>query len=193
MYRSARNGMLTLVVSILVAGCASTPAGEEADVHSSLPSWISTPSKEVAEGALAATECVRNNAGMSILKAKATALARASIAKQIQVKVQALDKNYQTLTENGQESGSGSSFETVSKQVTDQMLQGAIPERVDYIGNGKQLCVMVVLSPEKNKKVFKSIIQASERQLTPDNEALLYQEYRAKRAQDELESSLNGE
>ncbi|MEQ6886997.1 LPP20 family lipoprotein [Salicola sp. Rm-C-2C1-2] len=144
---------------------------------------------------MADTACVPDNASMGILKNKATAQARANIAQQIQVNVQAMDKTYQSLTENGeQESGSGQTFESVSKQVTNQMLQGAIPKRVDYIPgrseeDGDRLCVMVVLAPEQNRKVFENIIEASNRRLTPDNEALMYQEYRAKQAQEELEQT----
>lgn len=188
MLKTKLNGVIGLAVIAVVAGCASKPE------VSSLPEWVSMPAKQAQVGALATTECVQDNAGMSILKSKATALARADIAKQIQTKVQSLDKVYQSLSENGGVSGSGSTFESVTKQVTDQMLQGAIPEKVEYITireDERQLCVMVVLSPEKNKKIFDSLLQASDRQLSPDNEALMYQEWRAKKAQEELESTLN--
>jgi hypothetical protein len=189
------KGIIGAATAVLLVGCASNQKpGEEPGSFSSLPDWVMMPGSQVGDGALAATECVKDNAGMSILKSKATALARASIAQQIDIKVDAMDKTYQTLTENGEESGAGSSFESVSKQVSSQMLQGAIPNRMDYIptdGEGRQLCVMVVLAPEKNKQVFDSLLQASGRQLSPDNEALMYQEYRADKAKEELERSLD--
>jgi hypothetical protein len=52
---------------------------------------------------------------------------------------------------------------------------------------------MVVLAPEQNRKIFDHIINEANRQLTPDNEALLYQEYRAKRAAEEMEQALDQE
>ncbi len=106
-----------------------------------------------------------------------------------------MDETYQDLTENGAESGSGSTFSSVSEQVTDQMLNGALPERMDYIEgrNDESLfCTMVVLAPEANRKVFEQIIDKSNRQMSPDNEALLYQEYRAKRASEKLKEATGG-
>jgi hypothetical protein len=181
MIRSTVKLMTAAVTIGLMAGCAGNPPSEQQSATSGLPAWVITPGKLVPEGAMAATECVPANASMSILKSKATALARATLAQQIQVNVQAMDKTYQDLTENGNES------------VTDQMLNGAIPERVDYIpGTGETtlFCSMVVMAPEQNRKIFDQIIDRSNRQMSPDNEALLYQEFRAKRAAEELEDAL---
>jgi hypothetical protein len=186
--------ILGFATAALVVGCASNNVSEEAGNYYSLPDWVTMPAKQFPEGTLAATECVSDNANMSILKSKATALARADIAKQINIGVQAMDKTYQTLTENGNVNGTGSTFESVSKQVANKTLQGAIPQKIDYIPldeNRRQLCVLVVLSAEKNKTVFKSLLQGAGRQLTPDNEELMYQEYRAKKAQEDLERSIN--
>lgn len=195
MLKPVIKGFVGFTTAALLAGCASNQnPGEKPGSFSLLPDWVTMPANQIESGALAATECVKDNASMSILNAKATALARGSIAQQIQIKVQAMDKTYQTLTENGEESGYGSSFESVSKQVSDQMLQGAIPQRMDYIPAGneeRQLCVMVVLAPEKNKQMFDSLLKASGRELTPDNEALMFQEYRAEKAQEELENALD--
>ncbi|MGC8121093.1 hypothetical protein [Marinobacter sp. VGCF2001] len=195
MIRSTVKLMTAAVTVGLMAGCAGNPPSEEKSATSGLPAWVITPGKLVPEGAIAATECVPANANMSILKSKSTALARANLAQQIQVNVQAMDKTYQDLTENGDESASGSTFSSVSKQVTDQMLNGAIPERVDYIpgpGETTVFCSMVVMAPEQNRKIFEQIIDRSKRQMSPDNEALLYQEFRAKRAAEELEDALEG-
>lgn len=181
----------------LVAGCASTQPSEETSSSSGLPAWVMMPASQAGEGALATTECVAANANMSILKAKSISLGRAALAQQIQVSVQVMEETYQDMTENGSESGSGSTFTSVSKQVADQMLNGAIPERMDYLdgdmdgeGEKRYLCTMVVLAPEKNQKIFEQIIEKANRQMTPDNEALLYQEYRANRAADRLDQAM---
>lgn len=195
MIRTTVKLMAAAVTVGLFAGCAGNAPSEQQSSTSGLPAWVITPGKLVLEGALAATECVSANASMSILKSKSTALARATLAQQIQVNVQAMDKTYQDLTENGAESASGSTFSSVSKQVTDQMLNGAITERVDYIpglNETTQFCSMVVMAPEQNRKIFEQIIDRSNRQMSPDNEALLYQEFRAKRAAEELEDALGG-
>jgi hypothetical protein len=177
----------------LFSACAGSPPAEEASATSGLPVWVITPGKLVGEGALAATECVSANAGMSILKAKSIALARGNLARQILVNVQAMDETYQDLTENGGQSGSGSTFSSVTEQGADGMLSGTIPERMDYIQGPADVtlfCSMVVMAPEKNKEIFNQIIDRSNRQMSPDNEALLYQEYRAKRAAHRLKEAL---
>jgi hypothetical protein len=187
--------MTAALTAGLITGCASNSPSDERSSTSGLPAWVVSPNQLVGEGALAATECVPDNANMSILRAKSTALARAALAQQIQVSVQVMDETYQDLTENGAESGSGSTFSSVSEQVTDQMLNGALPERMDYIEgrNDEALfCTMVVMAPEANRKVFEQIIDKSNRQMSPDNEALLYQEYRAKRASEKLKEATGG-
>jgi len=195
MMHSKMKLVTAILAAGLVSGCASNQSAEQESASSGLPAWVTSPASLAGEGALASTECVPANASMSILKAKSSALARASLAQQIRVNVQAMDKTYQTLTETGNQSSAGSTFESVSKQVSEQMLNGAIPQRVDYIkgiDDKMQFCTMVVLAPEQNRKIFEQIIDKSNRQLNPNNEALLYQEYRAKRAAEELSQALEG-
>ena len=72
------------------------------------------------------------------------------------------------------------------------MLVGAQPVKTSYANfNGKnQLCVMTALSPEKTKDLFSKLVAASERKLSPQDESVLYQEFKAYKAQQELDKEL---
>jgi hypothetical protein len=202
MMRSKSFVVSSLMSVMLLAACASTPPpepGASATVDppaapiSSLPEWVTSPE---IEGGFAATECVKANASMSLLKTKASTLSRAEIARQIGVQVKVMDKVYQNQTEVGpDESASGSTFESVSKQVTNQKLSGSRPVRTDYVElpNGQNLCVMVVLDPKETREVFDALVDASGRQLSATNDKVLYQEFKAHKAQQELEREVESQ
>ncbi len=168
----------------IIASCASTP-----DIaKSGLPTWITAPT---VDNGFADTQCVQNSGDMSTLKNKAVALSRAEIAKQINIQLKAMDKTYQNLTDVSQGSSSGSTFESVSKQITEQTLSGTRAIKVDYVkfpDNTTKLCAMVTLSPELSTALFEDVLQSSQRQISPQHKAVLYQEFKAHKAQQELEA-----
>jgi hypothetical protein len=58
------------------------------------------------------------------------------------------------------------------------------------IDGKKNLCAMVAFSPEKTKKLFEDIVEASGKSLNPQSEQALYQEFKAQKAQQEMDKSL---
>jgi len=183
--------MFVIALAVLfVAGCASTPT-EEPSSTSNLPGWVMNP---VIEGGFADTQCVLANASMGILKSKATALGRAEISKQIDVQVKAMDKTYQNLVESSEGNSVGNTFESVSKQVSSQKLSGSRATKVDYVNfpdGTQQLCVMVTLDPKLTKELYNEVKQASGRNLSGQNDAIMWQQFMAHKAQQELDAELN--
>ena len=176
------------ITLLLIVGCASTPKPQSAV---GLPDWVTVPN---IEGGFADTQCVLANAGMGILKDKATALGRAEIASQIAIQVKAMDKTYQNLTESDQGSAGGSTFESVSKQVTNQKLSGSRASKVDYVNfpdGTQQLCVMVTLEPGLTREIYDGVVKNSGRKLSPQSDEILWQEFKAHKAQQELDAELN--
>ncbi len=94
-----------------------------------MPGWILNPN---IEGGIAAAECSTWSGDFSMDKAEATALARATLAKQIDTKVQAMDKTYQRRVRANDKTTTGTTFESVSKQLTEQTLQGTVPKKIGY-------------------------------------------------------------
>ncbi|WP_163932366.1 hypothetical protein [Paraferrimonas sp. SM1919] len=176
--------VLATLTAATITGCSSTP-------ENNLPSWVTLP---VIEDGIADTQCVENTAGMNLLKNKATALARAEIAKILEVKVQAMDKNYSSLVDTNKGSVVESNFTAVSKQVANQSLTGTKVAKVEYVDFGddnKKLCVMVTLNEASQQQAFKQAVKDSGVKLSPRNEDVLYQEFKAQQAQAELEAEIN--
>ncbi|MCQ3829674.1 hypothetical protein HXX02_09465 [Microbulbifer elongatus] len=184
-----RSAVLTLLAgSLTLAGCGSNPDAPVGNLG--LPGWVMQP--EVEDG-LAETACVPFSGHLSIDKQQATAMARSGIAQQISVKVKAMDKVYNRRTDTAGGRDIGANFESVSKQVTERSLTGTKATKTDIfdIDRKRQLCTMVTLEPEKTKAVFENILADSGRQLDPQDEAVLYEEFRAAKAQQELEKELS--
>ena len=191
------NTLKTISTSVVLAtlfGCAAQqPVTQQpAPATSSLPSWVMNP---VVENGIADTQCVlaKPGIGMNYLKNQATTLARAELAKQINVKVKAMDKTYQRLTDTTQGQEVGGTFESVSKQVAQQALSGSRAIQMDYVtmpGGEQNFCVMAALPPELTNTLFKELVSQSGAQLSPQNEGVLYEQFMAHKAQQELEKEL---
>jgi len=177
----------------LLGACASqAPAPAPAQMVQ-LPDWVLTP---IIENGIADTQCVKTTADFNVLKNKATALGRAELAKQIEIKVKAMDKTYQRLTDTNDGSSTGGTFESVSKQLANKTLSGSRATKVNYINfpdNTQKLCVMVTMSPELTESLFKDLVKGTGRNISPKNEAVLYERFLAKKAADEMEAEFRSE
>jgi len=177
------TGALLLAAGGMLAGCASS--GKHMEESSGLPGWVMNPT---IEGGIAATECVPASSDLSLDKSEATAKARATLVKQINLKVKAMDKTYQRKVKSASGTTTGGTFESVSRQVADQYLSGSRATKINYVDiNGKRnLCAMVTLDPKTTKGLFKELVAQSKKKLSPQDEEVLYEEFKAKQAQDEL-------
>ncbi len=180
-----------VVLASLMTACA-TPAKQESEqLSGTLPDWVVMP---FVEGGLADTQCVANNADMGILKGKATAMARAELARQLTLKVQAMDKTYASLTESNGKSVAGGAFESVSKQITNQVLSGSRLKKLDYVifpDDTTKLCALIAITPTDTDEIYKAIVSSADQELSPKDDAILYQEFKAHKAQEELVSEID--
>lgn len=175
----------SLVLAAAIAGCASNNPSDTAAI--ALPSWISNPT---IEDGIASSTCVRSSGHFNIDQKQAIAEARQGLAQQIQTRVRAMDETYQnnTLTEDG--TTAGGVFESVSQQVTEQNLRGAVPERIEIIkiGDTLQTCAMVVMKPDQTKALFDKLVAQSGVTLSAQDERVLFQQFKAQQARDRLEA-----
>ncbi|HCS27470.1 MAG TPA: hypothetical protein DIW43_08440 [Spongiibacteraceae bacterium] len=182
----------SLAASVFIVGCSSTPeesteSSNQSSIIDNRPDWVKLPT---IEDGLASTQCVGKKGSSSIMQAKATALARAEIARQIEVKATALDKTYQRLTEASSGDSFGSSFESVSKTVANQNLSGTRAVKAEYvmgIDGQPEYCVMVTLSPALTKNLFADLMKEANANLSGQNEEILYEEFKAYKAHQELD------
>lgn len=174
-----RTASLSVLLAAGLAACASQP-----------PDWIMRPT---AEGGWAATECVKDSGNLSLDRQIAVAKARAEIAKQVELRVAAMDKTYTRLTE---EAGAGvqggaataseskafqSAFESVSKQIAEQTLGGLTPARVEYVelNDQRNLCAMIAVDRSAARSVYDQVVAASGQKLAPTASEALYQDFTA--------------
>jgi|GEM_PF-1092347 len=172
----------------LLAGCGSP--SQKAGMGE-IPEWVANP--QVEQG-IAATECVPASNNYSLDRKEAIANARQSLAQQIQTKVQAMDKTYQRQIEADDKTTTGSTFETVSKQLTEQTLKGSVPKKHAYemLSEEKHMCVLLTMGGSQMKKFFDQLMKRSNANVSPQDEEILYQEFKAKQAQEEMKEELSG-
>jgi hypothetical protein len=176
-----------LSAALLAAGCASTDK-EKQDI-AGVPNWVTSPSYK---DGIAATECVPKSANFSLDRKEAVANARQALAQQIDLKVKAMDKTYQRRTRGEEKTATGSTFESVSRQVTETNLNGSRVVKTGYVdlGGQKNMCVMVAFGDSEMQKIFDDLVEASGKELNAQDEDVLYQEFKAHKAQQALDKEL---
>jgi len=183
--------LIIATACLFITACGSTSAPKPIllETTDSVPSWVLNPN---VDNALAAASCVPWSGNLSIDKAQSLAMARAEISQQLKLKVSVLDKMYQRKLEADGTLNTGSTFEQVSKQISEQTLVNSKADKVEFakIGGQKQLCTLVTLSEKKNDQLFEQLVSKSGAKIDPTSKAALYEEFRAKKASQELEKEL---
>jgi len=183
--------ILSLSTLFFLAACSSTPEPPSVETTSVgvIPSWILNP--QVDDG-IAVTECVLFSGNLSIDKQQALANARTSLAQRIETRVSALDKSYRDKVEVASGTESGSTFSSVSKQVTQQTLVGTSPLKMDVvkIADKDNLCVLMAIGQQSTKAIFDELVNKAELPMTANQKDVLYAEFKAQRAEEQLDAEL---
>lgn len=176
----------TTVLALAACGSAEKRGGSQINI----PDWVSAPQYD---GGIAETSCVQFSGHFDLDKKEAVAKARDALAKQIEVKVKTMDKIHSSKTQVTAGTNVGGVFESVSRQVTQQSLVGARPHKVNLvkIGQVENLCAMVVIDPKETKNLFSKLVSASGAQLSSKDEDVLYQEFKAYKAHQELQDEFS--
>jgi hypothetical protein len=183
--------VLAAAMASLLTACGSTPKEEKAEVKSSIniPQWVLNP---VVEDGIAAADCVKFSGNMSVDSKMAAANARIALAQQIETRVEGLDKTYQNRTDANDDITVGGTFSSVSKQLTKQTLSGSRVVKSDIvkIAGKDHFCSLMTLSPETTKELFSKIVTESKRKVNPQDEKFLYQEFKAYKAEQDLDKEI---
>lgn len=183
-----------LSLAVILSACSSSDKkenqmAEPEETKRDYPAWIDQP---MVDDGIAESACVSSSGNMTLDKKRSIANARTMIAQSIETRIKAMDKTYQRVTESEEAMTSGSTFESVSKQITEQSLQGTKVLEGGYfkINDKNQYCVMVGYGQQQTKAIFDSAMAAAKVQMSPNSERAMYEEFRAYKAQQELEQSL---
>ena len=180
---------ITLLTAALMTGCASQDRKNKGELAST-PDWILSPQ---IENGIAESACVIWSGNIAIDKDEASHIARDRLAKQIELRSAGMTKAFSDKTTTSNGLNTGTTFESVSRQIYDQTLKGTKPTKagIFIIDAKKNFCVMVEVDPDKTKKLYKNIVAASGAQLNADDDAVLFQQFKAWKAQGELDKALS--
>ncbi|WP_022850127.1 LPP20 family lipoprotein [Limisalsivibrio acetivorans] len=179
--------VLVLAVAFLTAACGGKkPEKKLANpCFEGAPSWVLTPE---LEGSIAASGSAKiGAAGVQFAKTEAMASGRDEIARIMSVKVKNMVKNFTQQTGVGDDQVVDKVSAQVSKQVANQTLTGSRQKDI-WVSPCNELYVLVALDPGSVQQAVKESVRTSFK-----NEQALWQQFQAKKAQDELDAEIEKE
>ncbi len=142
-------------------------------------------------------QCVYANSIRESLYAKdaAVADARTSIAFTIENKTKALLERYKDLKSSGEKQFAGENLDITTKQIANISLRGSkfIDSRTFKTEDGKYITCAVVYLPDENVKQITKSLAKQLGMTSPRDEDILYQEFKAFKAQQRLDKELSKE
>ncbi len=179
--------LLAILTLIFVTGCSNKEKNQEVEKKvvseelSQYPDWYINPTFE--DGLAAVGSAKIGAGGLSFARQEAMADARAQLAQSIEVKVNTMFKSYVNTVGLGGEDGLEKVATSVSKQVASQTLKGSRQEQLDRVGD--ELLILVVIPNESLREETKRTVNT-----TLGNDQALWQEFKAEKAQQELDFAI---
>lgn len=191
-----KKSLITIVIfllgAIFIAGCSSTPSAVDSSSNMSeefkdAPKWVLNGGSNY-EGGLAGVGSAKiGNAGLGFARTEAMAQGRNELARQLQVKVKDLVKNFTQQIGVGEDQTVDKVAVQVSKQVTKQSLSGS-QQQTSWISPSSTLYVLVTANPESVQQYVKDSVETSMK-----NERALWQKFQAKKGVEELDEEIQKE
>jgi len=152
------------------------------------PSWVCDGGATMEGGLFAVGSAEPNPLGRSFQITEATAAARDALARQIKIKVKNMFKQFQATTGIGDAQTAEKATQNVSKQVAQATLSGS--KRMKTWVSPKGTLYVLVGMPDP-KAVQQQVKQAVK--TTFKNDQALWQEFKAKKADEALEAAVDKE
>jgi len=171
-----KSNVIILATVMGLTACGSTLETPDHEFNKNMPDWVINP--DVKQG-VASSVCVPSTGNLTTDRAKATAMGRAELAQQIDIRVKALDKTYQEKVSIAEGDAMGATFSSVSKQLTNQAVSGARVIKSSYaeFDGKRQLCVLSAIEAGETQKLFSSLVSSTGTKLQPELQQSLYQEF----------------
>ncbi len=186
--------LATLVaVALAVAACSNTPdQGSPSGALKNLPQWALSPT---SEHGMADSACVQFSGNLNVDRSEAITLANEQLAAQLNRKIAFLAKNFQSKTKSVEGINVGTNFSQTGQQLVQQELSGIKTTQMGVyeVAEREQLCVLVELSQEKVESLYSQLKQTSRATLAASDDSVIFEEFRAYKANKELQSALQGE
>lgn len=158
--------ILALGSVALLAACASNAPSKPA---SAWPAWVLQPD---AGGGVAAAECVESSGNLSLDRTQAAAAARVTLARNLEVNIQASDELLSSKTG----AQSSQTFRSSAKLLSEKALTNTRVTRLEEVG--KWLCAEVTLDAAGTRSLVKDAVAATHTTASADVEEMLLQQFR---------------
>ena len=182
--------LLSTVIAIGVSGCKSAPAKVEKvaecvfpNTKEAAPGWVCDQPVEGVQVA-AVGSAAKSDAGIAFMKQMAATDARVQLAQNMRVQVQNMIKQYVETTGAASKETVDRVNTSVTKQITDQSLQGTKILRSITAPDGT-LYVLVGLDTAEAQQLTEAAIKTS-----MGNDQAAWQEFRAQKGQGELAADI---
>lgn len=175
------------------AGCASNPdAGKSTDALKNLPAWAISPTSETG---LADSACVQYSGSLNVDRSEAITLASEQLAAQLEKKVAFLAKSFQSKTKTTDGLNVGTNFTQTGQQLVNTTLNGtkATEMGVFEVSDVEQLCVLVEMDEGRTRDFYNKMKDTSKATLDAQDDGVIYQQFRAYKADQELEQALQSQ
>jgi hypothetical protein len=184
------NMLLTSVIALGVAACSSAPAKVEKVAECVFPGsdreaplWVcDAPVEGMTVGAVGAA--AKSDAGIAFMKQMAATEARVQLAQNMKVQVQNMIKQYAETTGAASAETVDRVNTSVTKQITDQTLQGTRIFR-SIVGPDGTMYVLVGLDEAGTQKLTETALKTS-----MNNDQAAWQQFKAQKGQDELAAEI---
>lgn len=181
--------LLSAVVVIGITGCSSAPTKEKVadcvfpNSNEAAPGWVcDQPFEGLSVSAVGSA--AKSDAGISFMKQMAATDARVQLAQNMKVQVQNMIKQYVETTGAASKETVDRVNTLVTKQITDQTLQGTKIMQ-SRTGPDGTLYVLVGLDEAGAQKLTEAAIKTS-----MNNDQAVWQQFRAQKGQDELAAEI---
>jgi len=179
-----------LSVLLLLSGCSSKKPEPTFTCQidgTQAPDWVCNGAANMKDGIYAVGSAPKSPLGFSFQREEAMAVARDEIARKLNLKVKNLLKRYYSSTGTVDNQTAERVVTSVSKQLTKQTLKGSKLVKT-WISPKGTMFVLMGMNNEDVKNSLKNAVRS-----TYKNDEALWQEFKAKKAQEELEYQIDKE
>jgi ribosomal protein S20 len=172
-----------------LTGCGNTqPNFEQCSIDGTqAPQWVCD--EGAMEGGLVAVgSAEKNPIGRGFQRQEAVAAARDALARQIGIKVKNMFKQFQATTGVGDAQTAEKATQNVSKQIASQTLNGSKVLKTWVSPKGIMYVLVGMPDPNAVKQAVKQVAKT-----TLHNDQALWQEFKAKKADAELDAAVDKE
>ncbi len=181
-----------IIATMIFTGCGSsnksvTPKAPQCQMDgASAPIWVCNGGENMKGGIFAVASAQKSPLGISFQRQEAMAAARDEISRQINIKVKNMFKSYMSSTGTGNAQTAERVATSVSKQLSYQTLRNSKLLNTWISPKGTMFVLVGIKGSIKN-----AVKQAAK--TTLHNDEALWQEFKAKKAQEQLDSEIDKE